>query len=71
MLARAARWPRSTTSRAGPGLSAALGGGVPIGGGAFGLLVREPRLKAAGVTTWTAARISEWPAPHSSVHSTG
>src|SRR5579864_2044954 len=48
---------------------AALGGGTPSGGGPFAFCERSQLLKAAGVTTWTVARIREWPAPHSSVHS--
>ena len=49
----------------------ALGGGVPTGGGALGFCERSQVWNAVGVTTRTGARISEWPAPHSSVHSTG
>ena len=50
---------------------AALGGGVPIGGGAFAGCDCSHVWNAAGVTTCTGARISAWPAPHSSVHSAG
>ena len=48
-----------------------LGGGVPIGGAALGFWAFSQVSKAPGVTTCTVERISEWPAPHSSVHSTG
>src|SRR5689334_12487326 len=49
----------------------ALGGGVPTGGGPLGFCELSHFWNASGLTTRTAARISEWPAPHSSVHSTG
>ena len=49
----------------------ALGGGVPIGGGPLGFWWLNQVRKAVGVTTCTGARMSEWPAPHSSVHSAG
>jgi hypothetical protein len=54
-----------------PGATSAFGGGVPIGGGAFGFSWRSHVWNAVGVTTCTVARINEWPAPHSSVHSAG
>ena len=53
-----------------PGCTA-LGGGVPTGGGPLGFCELSQFWNTAGVTTRTAARISEWPAPQSSVHSTG
>src|SRR6476660_2130239 len=50
---------------------AALGGGVPTGGGPLGFCELSHFSNTAGVTTRPAARISAWPAPQSSVHSTG
>jgi hypothetical protein len=50
---------------------AALVGGVPIGGGAFAGWAASHDWNWAGWTTYTVERISECPAPHSSVHSTG
>jgi hypothetical protein len=49
----------------------ALGGGTPIGGGPLGFCDRNHAWNFAGVTTYAAVRISEWPAPQSSVHSAG
>jgi hypothetical protein len=49
----------------------ALGGGVPTGGGPLGFCEPSHFSNTAGVTTRTAARMSECPAPQSSVHSTG
>jgi hypothetical protein len=49
----------------------AMGGGVPTGGGPFGCCDDSHDWKSCWETTRTLARISEWPAPHSSVHSAG
>src|ERR1700693_1902887 len=49
-------------------------GGVPadpIGGGAFGFCLANQAENWAGVTTFTAGRISEWPAPPRSGDSAG
>jgi hypothetical protein len=51
--------------------NAELAGGTPTGGAAFGFCAFIQVWNALGVTTCTAARKSECPAPHSSVHSTG
>jgi hypothetical protein len=48
-----------------------FGGTVPIGGGALAGCERSQVAKAVAETTCALVRISEWPAPHSSVHSTG
>jgi hypothetical protein len=50
---------------------AVTGGGVPTGGAAPERCELSHDWKAWGVTTTALARISEWPAPQSSVHSTG
>src|ERR1039458_2675472 len=53
-----------------PGWTAFLGG-LPIGGGPLGFWELIHVLKAVGETTFTVERMSEWPAPPSSVHSAG
>src|SRR5437763_1946055 len=48
-----------------------FGGGLPSGGGAPAFRAESQCSKAPGWTTYTLARISPCPAPHSSVHSAG
>lgn len=48
-----------------------LGGVTPTGGGALAGWERSQLANCVGLTTRTLVRISEWPAPQSSVHSTG
>jgi hypothetical protein len=50
---------------------AAWGGGEPIGGAAPAFCEPSQVENADGAITRTVARISECPAPHSSVHSAG
>jgi hypothetical protein len=48
-----------------------FGGVEPTGGGPLAGWARSQLWKAVALTTRTLERISECPAPHNSVHSTG
>lgn len=52
-------------------VAVALGGGTPTGGGPLFGCLENHVWKAEGATTWTWARMKEWPGPHNSVHSAG